>query len=170
MFREMRRFKQKLTEEEALQVLDRNTSGVLAVMGDSGYPYAVPLSYVLDVGKAAKEGSLDYRIFFHCARTGHKLDAIASNDKASFCVIDQDIIVPEKYTTYFRSVIAFGRARVLTEESEIRLALELLAKKYSPQELEGLNAELEAQIERVSIIEMKLEHLSGKEAIELKKG
>ena len=89
--------------ESCVEVLRKGTSGVLAVSGDDGYPYAVPLSYVYDDG----------RLFFHCAPSGHKLDAIAGNEKASFCVIDQDHVVPEEYTTYYRSVIAFGRARVL---------------------------------------------------------
>ena len=105
MFREMRRKKQALPPEECAEILRRGTSGVLAVLGDGGYPYAVPLSYVYDGEK----------IFFHCAKSGHKLDAIRQNSKVSFCVIDQDQIVPEEYTTYFRSVIVFGTARILNE-------------------------------------------------------
>ena len=80
MFREMRRNKQLLTEDISREILQRNTSGVLSLMGDEGYPYGVPLSYVLAGDK----------IFFHCAKTGHKIDAIRSCEKASFCVIDQD--------------------------------------------------------------------------------
>ena len=98
MFREMRRNKQLLSSEETAAVLERGTSGVLALAGDQGYPYAVPISYVYDGEK----------IFFHCAKSGHKLDAIRREEKASFCVIDQDRIIPEEFTTYFRSVIAFG--------------------------------------------------------------
>ena len=103
MFCEMRRSKQALTAEEVAEILKRNTSGVLAVSGDGGYPYAVPLSYVY----------LDSKLYFHCAGTGHKLDSILKDDKVSFCVIDQDQVVGEEYTTYFRSVVVFGRARVL---------------------------------------------------------
>ena len=72
-------------------------SGVLAAAGEDDYPYAVPLSYVY----------CDFKLYFHCAKEGHKLEAIARNPKVSFCVIDQDQVVPEKYTTYFRSVIVF---------------------------------------------------------------
>ena len=95
MFREMRRKKQALSTEESLAILNRGISGVLAVTGDQGYPYAVPLSYVYDNNK----------IFFHCALSGHKLDAIAANNKVSFCVVGQDRVMPQEYTTYFRSVI-----------------------------------------------------------------
>ena len=45
MFREMRRKKQVLPEEVCTSILNRGTSGVLALMGDEGYPYAVPVSY-----------------------------------------------------------------------------------------------------------------------------
>lgn len=121
MFREMRRNKQTLSREESIAVLNRGTSGVLAVSGDDGYPYAVPLSY-------AYHGS---RLYFHCAKSGHKLDAIARNQKASFCVIDQDNVVPHEYTTYFRSVIVFGTARIVEDEAEKKRALEILAAKYS---------------------------------------
>jgi len=159
MFREMRRKKQLLSEYENIAVLKRGTSGVLAVSGDDNYPYAVPLSYVYHEGK----------IFFHCAKTGHKLDAIARNHKASFCVIDQDAVVPEEHTTYFRSVIVFGKARVLCDESEKRSALEILAARYSPGHEQGCLQEIEKQFSHVCLIELSVEHISGKEAIELLK-
>ena len=94
MFREMRRKKQILTEEEAAEVLNRGTSGVLALAGDDDYPYAVPISYVYS----------DSKIYFHGAKSGHKIDAIKNYEKASFCVIDKDDVIPEEYTTYFRGV------------------------------------------------------------------
>ena len=119
MFREMRRKKQLLTPEESAAVLHRGTSGVLALAGDDGYPYAVPMSYVYDGAK----------LYFHCAKSGHKLDAIRRNCKASFCVIDQDQIVPEEYTSHFRSVIVFGAIRILEDDGEKRAAIEALALK-----------------------------------------
>ena len=110
MFREMRRHSQQLSPEESREVLARCTSGVLAVSGDGGYPYAVPLSF------AYREDKL----YFHCAKTGHKLDALLRDNRAGFCVIDQDRIVSEEFTTYFRSVILFGRARILDDPDEKR--------------------------------------------------
>lgn len=157
MFRGMRRKKQELSHNECIEVLERGTSGVLAVLGDDGYPYTVPLSYVLDNG----------RLLFHSARTGHKIDALKRCDKATFCVIDKDDIVPDEFTTYFRSVVAFGRARILDEEEDRRRALETLAAKYTPDDEEGRLREVDGQIDRTSMIELSIEHLSGKEAIEL---
>lgn len=159
MFREMRRKKQVLSAEESIEILSRATSGVLAVSGDDGYPYAVPLSYVYQ----------DSKLFFHCAQEGHKLDAIARNEKVSFCVIDQDHIVPEEYTSYFRSVIVFGRARVLRDDREKRAAIELLAAKYSPDQEEGRRVEIEKSFQRLCLVELTADHISGKEAMELAK-
>ena len=159
MFREMRRFKQALSSDECNKVLARNTSGVLAVSGDEGYPYAVPLSYIYH----------DSKLLFHCAPVGHKIDSIVRNSKVSFCVIDKDQIIPEKYTTYFRSVIVFGVAKILDNEHERRSAMEMLARKYSPNDEEGIQKEIEKSFKQVCLIEISVDHISGKEAIELVK-
>ncbi len=156
MFREMRRKNQLLKDSESAQILKERTSGVLAVSGDGGYPYAVPLSYVYADGK----------IYFHCAKEGHKLDAIKRNGKVSFCVVDCDNVVPDEYTTYYRSVIVFGRARILSDE-EKRAPLEKLAAKYTPDDAEGRKKEIERFFERVCMVEIEIEHMTGKEAKEL---
>ena len=158
MFREMRRKKQRLSAEACEAILAEGTSGVLAVDGDGGYPYAVPLSYVYQDGK----------LFFHCAKSGHKLDAVRRNPRASFCVIGQDRVVPEEYTSYFRSVIVFGTIRVLEEEREIRAAVRFLTVKYAPEDSEE-NRERAIQKEygALCLLELKAEHITGKEAIEL---
>ena len=160
MFREMRRNRQQLTEKECVEILNKNTSGILAVSGDNGYPYAVPLSYVYDNGS----------LYFHCAKSGHKLDAIQACDKVSFCVVDQDLIVPTKYTTYFRSVIAFGRASIVDREDEFRSAIEKLAAKYYPNDSkDNRNSVIENEGKRMNMVKIQIEHMSGKEAIELTK-
>ena len=160
MFREMRRKMQQLTEAECVEILNRNTSGVLAVLGDDGYPYAVPMSYVYD-GNA---------VYFHCAKSGHKLDAIKSCDKISFCVVDQDEVVPQKYTTYFRSVILFGRASVLNNDEEILSAIEKLAIKYYPTDSkENRDMTIQKEYAAICIIKIAIDYMTGKESIELAK-
>ncbi len=158
MFREMRRKKQKLPQADAEAVLKKGTSGVLSLAGDDGYPYGVPISYIYENGK----------LYFHCARSGHKLDAVRRNSKASFCVIDQDQIVSEEYTTYFRSVIVFGRIRILENEAEKRAAIEKLALKYAPESSAGDRDEaIRREWKPLCMLEMTVEHMTGKEAIEL---
>lgn len=160
MFYEMRRKRQLLSQEETTAVLNRGTSGVLALSGDDGYPYAVPLSYVYDGEK----------IYFHCAKNGHKLDAVRRNEKASFCVIDKDEIVPEEYTTYFRSVIAFGRIRILEETGEKWAAIDKLALKYAPNStVDDREQAIRREWAPLCVLEMTIDHVTGKEAIELAK-
>ena len=160
MFREMRRKRQELSGEEAEKILREGTSGVLAVEGDGGYPYAVPLSYAWDSGK----------LLFHCARSGHKLDAVKRNPKASFCVIGQDRVIPDEYTTAYRSVIAFGRIRILTEDREIRSAAERLGLRYAPHHTkERRDQEINKEWSRLCMLEMTVEHLTGKEGLSLLK-
>lgn len=153
----MRRFKQELSAEETLAILERGTSGVLALSGDDDYPYAVPISYVYT----------DNKLIFHSAKSGHKIDSIMRNEKASLCVIDQDEIIPEKYTTYFRSAIAFGKIRILEDPAEIREAISLLAGKYRPGHEDDREKEINAEFQALCVLVMDIDYMTGKEAIEL---
>jgi nitroimidazol reductase NimA-like FMN-containing flavoprotein (pyridoxamine 5'-phosphate oxidase superfamily) len=133
------------------------TSGVPAVHGDDGYPYAVPLSYACEDGK----------LFFHAATAGHKMDAVERGDKASFCVTAADDVVQSRFTTHFRSAIVFGRLRLLTDDGEKRHALLCLAKKYSPDFMHAADAEIDDQWKRTCAFELAVEHMTGKAAIEI---
>jgi len=156
-FRDMRRKRQQLSESESIGILQKATSGTLALLGDNGYPYAVPISYVYHEGK----------LYFHSALSGHKVDAIRQCDKASFCVIEQDDVQPKKYTTFFRSVIAFGRIHVIEDETEKLSTARMLGNRYNPNDDESLKKEIEGGLSRMLMIRFDIEHLTGKEAIEL---
>ena len=158
-FREMRRKRQQLSEEESISILKKATAGTLALLGDDDYPYAVPISYVY----------ADGRLYFHSALSGHKVDAIRKCDKASFCVIEQDEVHPEKYTTFFRSVIAFGRTHIIEDEVEKLATARIFGNRYNPNQEEVLQKELESGLSRMLMVRFDIEHLTGKEAIELMK-
>ena len=140
-FRPMRRFRQQLSDDESVGILKKATSGTLALLGDNGYPYS--------------------------ALSGHKVDAIRNSDKASFCVIEQDNIHPKEFTTYFRSVIAFGRIHIVEDDAEKMQAARLLSERYNPGDDEGFQKELEKGFARMLAIRFDIEHLTGKDAIEL---
>lgn len=159
MFRGMRRKAQLLSEEETIKIFEKGTSGVLAVLGDEDYPYAVPLSYIY----------CDSKIYFHGAKSGHMLDSILKHEKVSFCVIDEDKVVPEEYTTYFRSAIAFGKVRVIDNENEKRNAIEKLAVRYTPNDEEGRLKKIEREYKILCMFELDIEHMTGKEAMKLVK-
>ena len=155
MFREMRRGKQLLSMKDTIIVMDRCTNGILACLGDEDYPYAVPLSYVY----------FNDKIYFHSAKVGHKIDAIIKNPKVSFTVVDEDTIVSEEYTTYFRSVIAFGKARVVEGDERLE-AFEALVEKYSGDQPEEAKHKEITGCKEAYIIAIDIEHITGKEAIE----
>ena len=162
MAREMRRKNQQLSRAACLEILQSraNTSGVLAVLGDGGYPYALPLSFVYG-GDA---------LYFHCAKSGHKLDAIKRCDKVSFCIVDKDEVVPQEYTTYYRSVIVFGRASIVESDGERRAALRKIAEKYNPLGTpQAHEQEIEKSFAAVCVLKLTIEELTGKEAKELVK-
>lgn len=158
-FRPMRRHRQQLSQKESINIIERATSGTLALLGDDDYPYAVPISFVYHDGC----------LYFHSAVEGHKIDAIRRHDKASFCVIDQDDVHGEQYTTFFRSVIAFGHISIIENEDEKIAAARMLGNRYNPNHDEALKKEMEKGLHRMVMLRMNIEHLTGKEAIELAK-
>ena len=144
-----------LSTEDTRAVMGRCTNGVLACLGDEGYPYAVPLSYVY----------VNNRIYFHSAKAGHKIDAITRDPRVSFAVVDEDTIVSKEYTTYFRSVIAFGRARIAEGDERLE-AFRALVEKYSGDQPEEARHREIAGCAQAIIVAIDVEHITGKEAVE----
>ena len=160
VWRDMRRAKQQIPEEECRDILKRATSGVLGVIGDNGYPYTVPLSFAyLEDGDGCHG-----RIVFHGAKTGHKVEAVRQNTTVSFTVIDRDEIMPKELTTKFSSVIAFGRARILSTDEELRQAANAVGAKYSAGFEDLYLQETEDAIRQQCLccIEITIEHMTGK--------
>ena len=160
MFRKMRRANCELNRESAEKILREGLYGVLSLSGDDGYNYAVPINYAVEGNK----------IYFHSAKTGHKLDAMKNNDKVSFCVVGHHEVVAEEFTSYYVSAIAFGRIKIISdnEDPEKRHGLELLADKYSPNEsLENREKEIGGKLNALVVPILEIEHLTGKAAREL---
>lgn len=160
MFREMRRKRQLMDENACICILNNGTSGVLGVNGDDGYPYTIPLNYIYEDGK----------IYFHGAKSGHKIDAIRKDCKVSFCVVGMEQNVPEKFTAYFKSVVVFGKASIVENEDEMREAVTKLADRFSPDEPhEKRDAEIMREWKSLAIIRIDIEHMTGKQSIEFVK-
>lgn len=160
-FREMRRSRQSLAPEQCSAILREATHGVLAVVGDGGYPYGVPLSHAYSAG----------HLYFHCALTGHKVDAIRGEAKASYTVVAQDRVVEERFTTAYRSVIAFGRVRIVDDATEREAILRRIAGALCPsQSAAAVEAEIASAFSRTLVLDMAIEHLAGKQGRELMKG
>lgn len=154
----MRRFKQELPYDECLNILQKNHSGTLALCDKESYPYALPLSYVYD----------ENCIYFHSAKEGHKIDILQKNPKVSFCIIDQDVIQPLEYTTYFKSVIVFGNIEILEDNESKIEPLKKLGSKYAPNNTkEALEKEIQTGINNLVILKMNIVKITGKQAVEL---
>ena len=151
MFRPMRRAGQQLPEENCIAILKKAPRGVLSLLGDEGYPYGVPLDYVYEDGV----------LYFHCAKEGHKIDALKGCDKASFCVLDEGRKEEGEWWYHFESVIVFGRIRPVEEEKEKLQALQLIGGKYFPDP-SVTEKEILKNGARVQILALKVEHMTGK--------
>lgn len=159
MFRPMRRFRQQLSEEECLHILNSGKDGVLAVHGDDGYPYTVPLNYIY----------LNGAVYIHCAKSGHKLDAIKRNCKVSFCVVSENEILQPKYTTLYKSVIVFGKAEIIEDKDEMYSAVKAIAEKYCPDFKDGIENEIKREWDLLCMVKINPDHISGKQCKEFLK-
>ena len=153
MFRNMVRFKQKLSQEECLDILKKEPRGVLAVLGDEDYPYALPLSHWY-----CKE---DGKLYFHGAKAGHKIDAIKKHDKVSFCVCDQGYRKEGEWALNIKSVIVFGRMKIVEDHEKALEVCRQLGLKFTSDE-EYIEHELKYSGPGVLCLELTPEHITGK--------
>ena len=155
MFREMRLTKQQLSKEETDTILRMKGTGTLALAGDDGYPYSVPVNYLY----------VDGCIYFHGALQGHKCDAIAREPKASMSVIAADTLIPEKYTTDYRSVIAFGEIHPIVDDEKKRAVIRQIGMRFCSAYADGIDAEIDREWDILNVYEMKIVHMTGKRAM-----
>ena len=151
MFRNLTRKKQKLSMVECKEILKQEVRGVLAVNGDDGYPYALPINYYFE-----EESN---RIYFHSGKVGHKLDAIAKSDKVSFCVYDKGYHKNGHWSLNIRSVIIFGRMQIVDDWSD-----ELMVNfcKRFTGDMEYIYSEIEKFKSNTAVLCLEIEHLTGK--------
>lgn len=151
MFRPMRRHKQELSKEECIEILKNQPRGVLALLGDDDYPYALPMSHVY----------VDGKIYFHGAKEGHKIDAVKRHSKVSYCVMNEGVKKEDSWWYTFKSVIVFGKIRTLTDRDDKIDKLTHLGNKFfpTPEETED---EIRRLLERTEVFEISIEHMTGK--------
>ena len=153
MFREMRRYKQQISEKECIRILKEQPRGVLSMFGEDGYPYGIPLDHWYS--------ETDNKLYFHCAKTGHKLDAISACDKVSYCVMDEGYRKEGEWALNINSVVVFGRMYIVEDEDKKREICSNLVRKFTDDE-EYLQKELTNAFPRVCCLELTIEHMTGK--------
>lgn len=157
MFREIRKKKNEINIAMAKLLLESSRRGVLAVNGDDGYPYAIPINYVYD-GEAQ-------RIYFHGAKIGHKVDALRACDKVCFTVFGNETVRTESWAPFMQSAVVFGRCHLMEAGPEAARRLKQLAMKYYPSE-QLVDEEITQSGKAVQVFEIEIEHMSGKEVQE----
>ena len=153
MFRKMLRARQAITDAECVEILKSEPRGVLSVLGDDGYPYGMPLNqfYCEDDG----------HIYFHSGKVGHKIDALKSCDKASFCVMDGGYRREGEWALNIKSVIVFGRLRVVEDHEKALEISRQLSYKFTNDET-YIQREIERSGPGVLVFELIPEHMTGK--------
>ena len=153
MFRKMRRFKQQLSDSECAELLKSEKRGVLAVFGDDGYPYTVPLDYLYD--------ETNGKIYFHGAKEGHKIDALRREAKCSFCVYGGDYKKDGDWAFMVKSVVVFGKIRFIDSPEKTESLVRKLGLKYYPT-AEEVEAVIRQALSRVQMLELVPDYVSGK--------
>ena len=156
-WRRMSRIKQQLTEAECLEVLRSTKRGVLSVTGDGGYPYGVPINHFWR--------DADGCLYFHGGRRGHKIDALRTSDKASFCTYDDGARDEGEWWLTIKSVIVFGRVEFVDDEALLVEVSRDLSHKFTSDEgyIEG---EIEKDGARTLLLRLVPEHMTGKRVTE----
>lgn len=154
MFRPMRRANREIPEEAAKYLLKQSRRGVLAVNGDDGYPFAIPVNYFYDQEQD--------KIYFHGAKSGHKVDALKKNDKVCFTVYGNEHFEPGDWAPYVQSTVAFGRCRLVEDAAATEARVRELGLKYYPGR-EEVEKEIAKAIKGVQLYEITIEHLTGKQ-------
>jgi len=153
MFRELTRKNKQISQEECVELLTKETRGILSVNGDDGYPYGMPMNHYYNAE--------DDCIYFHCGRVGYRLDAIKKSDKVSFCVCEQGVREDGDWAYTVRSVIVFGRVAVIEDLDEISRITRELSYKFTQDE-EYIEDEIEQYAKATLLLKLTPEHICGK--------
>ncbi len=151
MFRPLKRIKQQLSEDECKEILLNEPRGVLSVLGDDNYPYALPINFYYD--------ATENKIYFHTGKEGHKLDSIKKNNKVSFCVYDKGYHKDNHWSLNIKSVIVFGKISIT--ENWSRDMMVSFCKRFT-DDMEYINSEIDKFQKNTIVMCLEIEHMTGK--------
>ncbi len=153
MYKPVRRTDRVIPDAEALLLLEAGEYGVLSTVSPEGQPYATPLSYVV----------VDGHICFHCAHTGQKMDNFLSEPRVCFCVVGKtEPVYDGTFSTYYESVVIYGRMALVEEPVEKTAALMALAQKYLPSFMDRAPTDTSAWLDKTCVCKMSIDHFTGK--------
>ncbi len=153
MFRELIRKNKKLPFEECAAILKSEKRGVLSVNGDGDYPYGMPMNHFYN--------EEDGKIYFHCGKVGHRLDALKKDNKVSFCVYDSGYRKEGEWALNIKSVIVFGKIEIIDDLDRIKDITAKLCYKFTNDE-KYIKQEIEQHAHRTLLLVLTPEHICGK--------
>ena len=144
-----------MSENDACEFLVGQAEGRLATCNGAGEPYITPLNYLYREGK----------LYFHSRLIGKKLDNIAENSRVCFEASAVEKITvsndrPCACSTRYTSVLAFGAARLISDEAEKTVLLNLLVKKYAGGKV--FEPVEERHAADCAVVEIRIDEISGK--------
>lgn len=153
MFRELSKKNKQITDAECIELLTKETRGVLSVNGDDGYPYGMPMNHFYNTE--------DGCIYFHCGKYGHRVDSIRRSDKVSFCVCEEGYKDEGDWAYNVRSVIVLGRVEIIDNIKEITCIARKLSHKFTQDEAYIQN-EIDHFAVETLLLKLTPEHICGK--------
>lgn len=153
MFRELMRKRQKLSPEECIHILKTEKRGVLSVNGSDGYPYGMPMNHWYN--------EQDGKLYFHCGKVGHRLDALQKDSKASFCTYDGGSREEGAWAFHVKSVIVFGKIEIVDDLDRIVDITAKLSRKFTQDEA-YIKAEIQQYAKKTLLLVLTPEHICGK--------
>jgi nitroimidazol reductase NimA-like FMN-containing flavoprotein (pyridoxamine 5'-phosphate oxidase superfamily) len=157
---QMRRSDRAVEDEGWIRaLLHRAPVGVLATAYD-GQPFVNSNLFVYDADAHA--------IYLHTARVGRTRTNVAHNERVCFTVYEVGRLLPAdvalEFSVEYASVVVFGRASILSDESEATAALQLLLDKYFPhfqpgQDYRPITPE---ELKRTGVYRVDIDEWSGK--------
>ena len=123
-------------------------------MNNNGKPYIVPLHYLYETGK----------IYFHSSKDGLKISYLLANPQVCF-EVDELIsisrgVIACNFSTNYRSVLAFGTARIMEESAEKAAVTNRLVEKYARGN--NFKTPSEEALANVAIVEISVTEMTGK--------
>lgn len=152
-FRELIRKKKALPCAECLRILETEKRGVLSVLGEGGYPYGMPMDHFYH----AEDG----RLYFHCGRIGHRLEALRACDKVSYCVMTAPEDIKGDWAKLIKSVIVFGRMEIVDDYERMVDITTKLCHKFTLDEA-YIAQEIAQSGKGTLLLVLTPEHICGK--------
>ncbi|MDR0496275.1 MAG: pyridoxamine 5'-phosphate oxidase family protein [Treponema sp.] len=153
MMRKMRRGDREVSRESALEITDNCAFSVMSTVSPDGNPYCVPLS-------PAREGEW---LYFHSALEGHKIDNLKHNNRVCVSCVGAQKAIPGDFALEYESAVIFGTASEITDREEKVRALELISRRYTPENIAAFDEAIIKSLDITAVWKIHIDEISGKE-------